>query len=58
MTEFKYLGQTTKKEEIYVRNRAAWSCFGKKKTPRKYSKIDNSQFHSKNKKWASLSCQR
>ena len=46
MTEFKYLGQTTHlrdttKEEIYARIRAAWSCFGKK-TPRKYSKIDNS----------------
>ena len=35
VTEFKYLGQTTHlkdttKEEIYVRIRAAWSCFGKK----------------------------
>ena len=37
VTEFKYLGQTTHlrdttKEEIYARIRAAWSCFGKKKT--------------------------
>ena len=39
VTEFKYLRQTTHlkdttkyttKEEIYVRIRAAWSCFGKK----------------------------
>ena len=34
VTEFKYLGQTTHlkdttKEEIYVRIRATWSCFGK-----------------------------
>ena len=40
MTEFKYLGQTTHlkdttKEEIYARIRAAWSCFGKKKTKTK-----------------------
>ena len=50
-TEFKYLGQTTHlkditKEEIYARIRAAWSCFGKK---RKYSRINNSPFHLKNK---------
>ena len=37
VTEFKYLGQTTHlkdttKEEIYARIRAAWSCFGEKKT--------------------------
>ena len=36
VTEFIYLGQTTHlkdttKEEIYVRIRAAWSCFGKNK---------------------------
>ena len=36
MTEFKYLGQTTRlkdtaKEEIYARIRAVWNCFGKKK---------------------------
>ena len=56
-TEVKYLGQTTHpkdtiKEEIYARIRAAWtpwSGFGKKKTPRKYSKMDNSQFHFKKK---------
>ena len=52
VTEFKYLGQTTHlkdttKEEIYVRIRAAWSCFGKK--TRKYSRINNSPFHLKNK---------
>ena len=52
VTEFKYLGQNTHlkdatKEEIYARIRAAWSCFGGKKT--KYSKIDNSPFHLKNK---------
>ena len=50
--EFKYLGQTTHlknttKEKIYARIRAAWSCFGKK--TRKYSKIENCLFHSKNK---------
>ena len=53
VTEFKYLGQTTHlkdttKEEIYARIRAAWSCFGKKKT-RKYCRINNSPFHLKNK---------
>ena len=52
VTEFKYLGQTTHlkdttKEEIYARIRAAWSCFGKK--IRKYSRINNSLFHLKNK---------
>ena len=36
VTEFKYLGQTTRlrgttKEEIYARIRPAWSCFGKNK---------------------------
>ena len=51
VTEFKYLGQKTHikdttKEEICVLIRAAWSCFGK---TRKYSKIDNSPFHLKNK---------
>ena len=51
VTEFKYLGQTTHlkdttKEEIYARIRAAWSCFGK---IRKYSKVNNSPFHLKNK---------
>ena len=51
VTEFKYLGQTTHlkdttKEEIYARIRAAWSCFGK---TRKYSRINNSPFHLKNK---------
>ena len=51
VTEFKYPGQTTHlkdaiKEEIYVRTRAASSCFGKK---RKYLKINNSQFHLKKK---------
>ena len=51
VTELKYLGQTTHlkdttKEEICVRIRAAWSCFGK---TRKYSTINNSPFHLKNK---------
>ena len=51
VTKFKYLGQNTHikdttKEEIYARIRAAWSCFGEKKT-RKYSKIDNSPLHLK-----------
>ena len=51
VTEFKYVGQTTHlkdttKEEIYTRIRAAWSCFGQK---RKYSRINNSPFHLKNK---------
>ena len=51
VSDFKYLGQTTHlkdttKEEIYVRMRAAWSCFGKK---RKYFRINNSPFHLKNK---------
>ena len=55
VTEFKYLGQTTHlkdttKEEICARIRATWSCFGKKKkNPRKYSRINNSPFHLKNK---------
>ena len=60
MTEFKYLGQTTHlkdttNEEMYARIKAAWSCFGKKKKKkthpktRKYSKVDNSPFHSKDK---------
>ena len=49
-TESKYPGQTTHlkdtaKEEMCARIRAAWKCFGK--TTRKYSKIDNSPFHSK-----------
>ena len=35
MTEFNYLGQTTHlnvttKEDIYIRARAAWSCYGTK----------------------------
>ena len=52
VTEFKYLGQTTHlkdttKEEVNARIRAAWNCFGKK--TKKYSKTDNSQFHSRNK---------
>ena len=53
VTEFKYLGQTThlkyttKEEIIYVRIRAAWSCFGIKN--KEISKIDNSPFHLKNK---------
>ena len=51
VTDFKYLGQNTHlkdtaKEEIYARIRAACVCFGKKKS-RKYSKRDNSPFHSK-----------
>ena len=51
VTDFKYLGQNTHlkdttKEVIYVRVRAAWSCFGKKAT-RKYSKINNSPLHLK-----------
>ena len=60
VTEFKYLGQATHlkdktKEEIYARIRAAWSCFGKK--TRKYSRVNNSPFHLKNKQWTNVSCQ-
>ena len=49
MTEFKYIGESTHlkdttREEIHVRIREAWSCFGEK---RKYSKINNSPFHLK-----------
>ena len=53
VTEFKYLGQTTHlkdttKEEIYARIRAARRGAVLEKI-RKYSKINNSTFHLKNK---------
>ena len=52
VTESKYLGQTTHlkdttKEEIYARNQSSVELFWKK--TRKYSRINNSPFHLKNK---------